>query len=450
MNYIELREKYPEFIYQRYQIDETETMFHIQYHFTIVGLDDFYPTWSIEKKKNDMFSTYKNIQQLVFHLGLVEMMSYWKLVCSETITIRCGLLNNDQIAWWKKLFYHGLGEFFYINNITVNMDDFVTFICTGEEIVGEDYHRTPIGNLIPIGGGKDSLVSLVILEDEFKDNDAFIINKVPSALACAKASGYQEKTMVVQRTLDKKMLAYNKQGFLNGHTPFSAIVAFSSMLVGQMMNKKYIILSNEASANESTVSDDTVNHQYSKSFEFEHDFNQYIHMYINCDPHYFSLLRGCSELQITSIFAKQTQYHLVFRSCNVGSKEGVWCGKCAKCLFVAVMLSAFISDEAITTIMNHDILNDESLYPLLRQLSGLDTNKPFECVGTRSEVQEAIYMSCEKRCHLPRLYWMFLEESTFIREDVDFRNAFNDVHEIPEHLVEKVKNKIKDCWHDNK
>lgn len=38
----------------------------------------------------------------------------------------------------------------------------------------------------------------------------------------------------VHRTLDKRMLQLNKEGFLNGHTPFSALVAFSTVIAARM------------------------------------------------------------------------------------------------------------------------------------------------------------------------------------------------------------------------
>ena len=87
------------------------------------------------------------------------------------------------------------------------------------------------------------------------------------------------------------MLALNKQGYLNGHTPFSAMAAFASYLTALIYERKYITLSNESSANESTIKGSTVNHQYSKTFEFEKDFHEYCKRYLTLDIQYFSLLR---------------------------------------------------------------------------------------------------------------------------------------------------------------
>lgn len=107
---------------------------------------------------------------------------------------------------------------------------------------------------------------------------------------------------------------------MNGHTPFSAIVAFLSFYTAYLIGAEHIVLSNESSANEGNLSGASVNHQYSKSFAFEHDFQQYAHKNLMPDIHYFSLLRPFNELQIAKYFAALPQYHAVFRSCNAGSK----------------------------------------------------------------------------------------------------------------------------------
>lgn len=44
--------------------------------------------------------------------------------------------------------------------------------------------------------------------------------------------------------------------------------------------KKYVILSNESSANEPNVKGTKINHQYSKTVEFENDFRNYEMEYI--------------------------------------------------------------------------------------------------------------------------------------------------------------------------
>ena len=192
------------------------------------------------------------------------------------------------------------------------------------------------------------------------------------------------------------MLELNRQGYLNGHTPFSAIVAFSSLIAARLYDLPYIALSNESSANESTVSGSTVNHQYSKSFQFEQDFHRYAADYLPGSAYYFSLLRPLSEFQIARYFAGLKQYHQIFRSCNVGSKTDSWCGHCPKCLFVCLILSPFLNREEVKEIFGRDMLEDKELKDTLEKLTGIQEEKPFECVGSRSEVNTAIAITIQK------------------------------------------------------
>jgi hypothetical protein len=226
---------------------------------------------------------------------------------------------------------------------------------------------------------------------------AYIINPRGATIHTTQAAGLMEERVIsVSRTLDKNMLELNKQGYLNGHTPFSAIVAFSSIIAAKMQDLDYIALSNESSANESTVQGTTVNHQYSKSFQFEKDFHQYRETYLPESAFYFSMLRPLSEFQIAKYFASKKQYHAIFRSCNAGSKTDSWCGHCPKCLFVYLILSPFLSSREMRDIFGRDMLEDMSMKDTLEQLVGLKEEKPFECVGSRDEINTAIVMTIDR------------------------------------------------------
>ena len=95
-------------------------------------------------------------------------------------------------------------------------------------------------------------------------------------------------------------------------------------------------------------------------------------------------------MQIAALFSAYKEYHSVFRSCNAGSKTNSWCGKCPKCLFTWIILSPFLSHEKLIKIFGSDVINDESLKPILAQLKGEAEVKPFECVGTVEEVNACL------------------------------------------------------------
>ena len=220
-----------------------------------------------------------------------------------------------------------------------------------------------------------------------------ILNPRGATTNCAAAAGFGvDDTLVIRRTLDPLMLKLNSQGALNGHTPFSALLAFYSLLASQLSGIPSIALSNENSANESTVAGTTVNHQYSKSVEFERDFRQYVAAWLG-DYNYFSMLRPLCELQIALLFARTERYFDIFRSCNVGSKQDIWCGHCAKCLFAYIILSPFIAPDRLAAIFGRNLLDDGSMLPLLQELAGCTEAKPFECVGTVEEVRAALALT---------------------------------------------------------
>ena len=96
------------------------------------------------------------------------------------------------------------------------------------------------------------------------------------------------------------------------------------------------------------------------------------------------------------LFSRFSAYHDVFRSCNVGSKQDIWCGHCAKCLFAYIILSPFIAPDRLNAIFGKSMLDDESLRLEFEQLTGKAATKPFECVGTVSEVRQALAMTLRR------------------------------------------------------
>lgn len=452
MEYSELIRKYPVMYYHGYHIEETDDEICISFDFETKGLSSFAPTFRLPKPHgSERVSHFRVFREAVFSLGMVELISYWKISCPPQVIVECGALNDEQISWWKKLYINGLGEFFYKNGIHTDMESFMHLCSAGKPAEGEEAKDVFQGNLIPVGGGKDSFVTLDILRDFHDENRTFVIGKVMSAVHSSIAAGYDVPQLIrAERTLDPRMLELNRQGYLNGHTPFSALAAFASYLAAFVWKRRYIVLSNEASANESTVKGSTVNHQYSKTFEFEQDFNHYADRWLDGRIHYFSLLRGLSELQIAGIFATLKQYHSVFRSCNVGSKEEKWCGHCAKCLFVALMMRAYLSADEVTAIFGRDMLDDPEMKELFNELSGISDNKPFECVGTRDEVNVAIAMgirrSEEAGEKLPLLYRYYLSTpyaEAYRNRSVDF-SAYNEENLIPEQYDALVKKRLEE------
>ena len=388
--YQSLRRQYPVFEYVAYHYREEADGLRLWFDFRM-GDVGFHPTAIVERRPFLDFNV--DIEAIVFNIGMVELVSYWKCACPPTVKVLCGSLSDEQVTFWRKLYWNGLGEFYYTNGIDETPAVFMQVSC---EPGGRSSAFHIIQNtdkyLVPIGGGKDSVVTLELLRRAGKTVRPLIMNPRGATVECAAKAGFPiDEVLVIRRTIDSTLLDLNAKGYLNGHTPFSAMLAFYTHLASVLSGIPNVALSNESSANESTVLGTTVNHQYSKSLEFEDDFRAYCPSF-----NYFSFLRPLSELQIAMLFSRFTAYHDVFRSCNVGSKQDIWCGHCAKCLFAYIILSPFIEPERLNAIFGKSMLDDTTLKHEFEQLLGRAETKPFECVGTVSEVNTALSMAIER------------------------------------------------------
>lgn len=446
-DYFEFRRNYPEFIYSDFIISESDRMLGLEFHFIIPGLAEFRPRWKITKPQDQSFDRNDELlKELVFSLGLVELISYWKITCSPKVRIDCGGLSESQHIWWKKLYRKGLGEFFYKNGINVD-DNFMTIISNEKHTLPPSKALLTNNNkvLVPIGGGKDSAVTLEALNG-YADRYCYTINPRKAALNTISTAMIPSKNIIIaNRTLDENMLNLNRQGFLNGHTPFSALVAFSSVLAAFMHRIKYVALSNESSANESTVLDSDINHQYSKSLEFESDFINYEKTYINSGVNYFSLLRPLTEIGIARAFSALDNYHYIFQSCNIGSKQDLWCANCPKCLFVYIILSPFLEQKKLVRIFGKNMLEDIEMVPIFEKLIGLEPEKPFECVGSCDEVNAAMQELLRQYetidVQLPKLVEHYKKLNITNKYDInEICNRYDCNNHIPVQFVKPIKN----------
>ena len=394
MNYIfeKLRDEYPEFIYKSFDLKIKGNEVFIQFHFYQSEELQFYPTLKLQLPDNRKYNNLKadKLQTAVFNIGMIELISYWKACASPKITIEAGHLDEKQLEFWNEVYYQGLGEFLYVNKIAISRDKLFTIHTNSRKKHHAEQFEMGDGNIIPIGGGKDSVVSLEMLAGTPERNYCFLLNPVKAARDTAETAGYTpERTILVERKLDPKLLELNSQGFLNGHTPFSALLAFVSSFAAIIYECKNIVLSNENSASEGNLfyNDMNVNHQYSKSFDAEKRIHDYLQQYVSPQLNYFSLLRPLYEMQIAKLFSRHEKYHAIFRSCNKGSKLNIWCGSCSKCLFVYLILSPFVFDEKLNAIFGQNLLENAALIPTFHAMLGLKENKPFDCVGTYREVK---------------------------------------------------------------
>jgi len=355
----------------------------------------------LSEKLNDTDPLVQKILQSV-HVALG--MSYWKLYCLTEISFSSYQLSKTEADFWNTIYTKGMGEFYFKN--TIDYRHLIQFPFN------ESLQNNPSDcilkdrSLVGIGGGKDSIVSACLLQKAGKYFDGFIVEtqkKYPVTYEVSKE--LRNENIIVQRFIDPQLFELNNSGdVFNGHVPISVIYAFLGVLCAYLYDYTNVIVSNERSSDTGNVEylGEMINHQWSKSSEFELLFQQFIAQVFTPHIHYFSLLRSLSELQIAQLFSKEKQFHPIFSSCNRNfaihnPSSHLWCGTCPKCAFTFILMAAYSSKGEVLNIFGDNFLDKKELFPLYKQLFGTEGHKPFECVGTPAEAVVAMTLIHEKQ-----------------------------------------------------
>ncbi|HEY6984460.1 MAG TPA: UDP-N-acetyl-alpha-D-muramoyl-L-alanyl-L-glutamate epimerase [Rhodanobacteraceae bacterium] len=351
-------------------------------------------------------------------LHLVAGVSYYKAGVPRQIAVETRTLDAEIAGFLEALYLHGLGEFAYHNKL--DLRGRIAFLPPLQgEGRGGDGVRAVLANtipsqtlplkgraskqigferrtLVPLGGGKDSLVSVELLKSANEPATAVWIGNSPLIAACAARTGLP--ALNIGRELSPVLFEYNKQGAYNGHIPVTAINSAILAVAAVLCGFDTIAFSNERSASSATLEYDgqPVNHQWSKGWEFERRLHDLLKSHVAADLHYCSLLRPLSELAVAERFARTTRYDDVFSSCNrnfriLGPRPADrWCGQCPKCHFVFLALAPFMSKPRLLAIFGCNLLDDAALAPAFDALMEYRDHKPFECVGEGIEARAAM------------------------------------------------------------
>ncbi|QQR39856.1 hypothetical protein [Devosia rhizoryzae] len=334
-------------------------------------------------------------EKLLGLTALVLGVSYFKLRAPLSIEAPDIPLTEAERAFVIDVYENGLGEFYARNELA--RFGKLTLSAPDDAQPRKDAIDLPERTLLPIGGGKDSLVSVDLLTHTGVPFTPFAVNPKGPILSSVEAIGTDP--VYVTRTLDPEMIRLGKEpGFYNGHVPSTAINSMIASLCALLFGYDQIVLSNERSASEGNVVFDgrETNHQYSKSLGFELLIGDTLSNATGGALKYFSLLRPYSEARIASLFTKERKFDSVFSSCNrnfrlTGHDGALWCGVCPKCHFVFLIFAPFMAKDRLLRIFGKNLLDEPKNEHSFRELAGLTGQKPWECVGEILEAAACFY-----------------------------------------------------------
>lgn len=337
-------------------------------------------------------------------LAITAGVSYYKASAATTILVY-GVGDDSgadlPLAWQRyvaTLYDAGLREFAVVNSLPLPFVPTVT-IARHRPARAPSARSSPdadpdsaAGPIVPMGGGRDSLLVAYAL----RSLQPTLLTVGTNRIVAAQASALGRTLIEVERTLDPRLLELNARGAYNGHIPVTAINSCAAVVAAVLLQRPQVVMSNEHSANEPTriVDGITVNHQFSKSEEFERLLRSTIDV-LGLGVDYFSALRPWGELAISRAVANHLDALPPFLSCNrafvrdEARRSSGWCGECAKCRFVFVGLAPFTPRDRLVEMFDVDLLADQAdVDALSTMLTG--TERAFDCIGTENETGAAL------------------------------------------------------------
>jgi hypothetical protein len=340
--------------------------------------------WPVDASRQAAFSRALEL------LHLIAGVSYYKAGLAARIDLGQTRVDRDLAVFLQELYGQGLAEFAHVNQL--DLEGVIRFRSNAQGPLDDVEIDLPERALVAMGGGKDSLVCLRLLQDAG-------IEVQPACVGGSRLIGETVKAarlplIRIGRELSGALAAMNAAGAWNGHVPVTAINSAVLVCAALLYGYRYVVFANESSANEATLVDERgreVNHQYSKSLAFEKALRAVVRQSVSSGVEYFSLLRPFGETAIARRFAEMDEFHHVFSSCNRNFHQdgshitGRWCQDCPKCRFTALALAPFLAPEQLLAVQGADLLAEPEQVPGFKALCGIGEHKPFECVGRVSE-----------------------------------------------------------------
>jgi hypothetical protein len=351
-------------------------------------------------------------------LALTCSLSYFKAAAPPMIEISFPAADFEQ-AYLREVLRGGLGEFAYRNNLARALTPDITAPAldgagrpatsdsgAGRPATsdsgsvdfgaGQDDWGTGRQPLVPVGGGKDSVVTIEALRSHGFNPTLFSVNKFEPIDRCVEVSGLA--SLRVTRTIDPALITANAGGAYNGHIPVTAINSVLALIVADANGLGPVVMSNERSSNVGNVDwlGMDINHQWSKSIVYESLLRTTLAGYGLNPDRYFSLLRGLSESEIADRFRLSPQYFRAFVSCNrpfaldPARRHATWCGVCPKCEFVFLLLAPRLGRAQTEAIFGRNLFATLDNVDGIDEIVGLTAHKPFECVGEYYEAAESL------------------------------------------------------------
>ncbi|MGB0385662.1 MAG: hypothetical protein ACPGWR_12645 [Ardenticatenaceae bacterium] len=259
------------------------------------------------------------------------------------------------------------------------------------------------------GGGKDSLVTMKLLEraaiphaslgyshsiyGSARHQHQLIDGLLDHGPAVKRHQIFMYDSFVDAPVLEL-MPELGVHEILAAETPSSLFAALPIVL---QHGYRYLALGHEHSANVGNLiwemTGEDVNHQWGKSLEAEILLDEYLQSEFVSNCTYFSLLQPLYDVLIFNLLRRDSDAVAATHSCNIHKP---WCGKCPKCAYVWLNYMAYLDPQLVNSIFKVNLFDLAENQRWFYQMLGLAEHTPFECIGQIAEARLAFEL-CKRK-----------------------------------------------------
>jgi 7-cyano-7-deazaguanine synthase in queuosine biosynthesis len=388
------------FYFESYEFDEETYTAHFHYSF-----DDGWQFVEAVRFERGVAYDEQALERALFLSFILVGTSYFKTFPTSTVELHMGSIDEWQATFFNKVYQEGLSQFAFENQLT--RDDLAHFVAHTTQPT-DDYVYRGEGTFVLQSGGKDSLLLATLLAEKNHEFTPWYLRNSEHHPAVLDDLSYPLATSL--RLIDVLALKQSlDDGAKNGHVPVTYIVQSLALVQAILLNKNEVVvaIAHEGEEPHARIGDLSVTHQWSKTWEAEQLFAQYVSRYISNNLRVGSPLRSMSELRVAELFITHAweKFGHRFSSCNRANyKQGDnnselhWCGECPKCANSFLLFAPFLDADALKALFaGQDLFAKPLLLETFKGLLGIDgVMKPFECVGEIDELRFA-YHQAQKR-----------------------------------------------------
>lgn len=440
-----LKDHREQFVYRDFTLSEDKQT--ANFHFVIYHNEETYELEETLRFPTPLIGT-GTMQNALRALHLALGISYYKIFVSPVIE-HPYQMDEAEAEFWNDVWVNGLGEFLYVNKLS--RDVLAKFAA--QDGVRYESDEAPVLEkraLLGIGGGKDSIVAGELLKQIGIELEGFVMATGEQLGQTQSVADTMEIPLnAVERRLDKQLLSLQERPeAFRGHIPISLIFGLVGTALALAKNATYVVVANESSASipRAEWQGNAVNHQWSKSYEFETKLQKYLHQLVSPSVTYFSAIRPLSSIAIMKLFANMSQYFEVFTSDNsvfridpARRPHGRWSLESPKSLSSFILLAPWVDQTDMLRIFGRDFLDEPELEKLFYELIGLEGHQPLDCVGTEEEMVVSLQI-IKKQGKFKHSYLLQKAAERHILEDDNTDVILQKLlepapeHAIPEHV----------------